>query len=732
MTPRNLTIILLLTHSLAFAQAPPQLKPPSVGNLSFDFPTLEKGGTVTIKAGPVEAVQGDYVRFLPSPEQPKVEIEYQDVKITALEIRYNQKTMELLAEGEVTIDQGPRRLTGNRVEFNMGKKTGVIIGASASFEPSIYFRGERIEKVDEDTYRLTNGLFTSCDLDNPDWSFQVADGEITIDDYARLHGTSFRARKLPLFYLPYLVWPTKKDRSRGLLTPKIGYSDRFGAYLGTAYYVPFGPSADVTAQMDAFSKGFFGLGIEGRYRPDEAIAGRLETYLVRNPDGVSEGESEFEWKYTYTHTQDNLPGGIRGVVDVRDFSDLDFFRQYERKFEINTISNIYSSAYLTKNTSKYSMNLRADKRELLGGTTSRTFEQAPSLELRAYPNRIGKTPIYFSLESSAAHLRTSLGANYYRTDIFPTLSMRLKTPSWFSIKPQISVRETYYSSSYTDDRKLTDDAISRFYAQGQLEVVGPSFSRIFDLAIGGFDRFKHVIEPRFRYLYTTDVNEQNRLIQFDTVDTPVLPIVRDSVEYSLTQRFIGRESGASSREIASVSLRQTVALSKPFERLNVEGEQRFTPLTLNLRVNPYQSITLDANASFGNVSHQIDRTSVSANVTDAKRNRYMGLTWFASFLSPGQTQGDSSQFRVSTGAPIWKDKLRTDLQINYDAKKNDFLEQRYLVSYNASCYGIAVEFRDFIGFRATGVERVRDYTISINLQNVGTFVDLRGSLDSIF
>lgn len=687
---------------------------------------------MTIKAGPVEAVQGEYARFLPSPEQPKVEITYQDVKITALEVRYNQKTMELLAEGEVTLDQGPRRLTGDRIEFNMKTKTGVVTGASAAFEPSIYFRGEKIEKIDDDTYRLTNGLFTSCDLDNPDWSFRVAEGEITIDDYARLHGISFRAGDVPLFYTPYIVWPTKRDRSRGFLTPKVGFSDRYGAYLGTAYYVPFGTSADVTTQLDLYSKEYFGLGVESRYRPAESIAGRLEAYVVRNAETPEDGGGDFEWKYAYTHTQDDLPGDVRAVVDIRDFSDLDFFRRYERRFEINTISNIYSSAYLTKNNSKFSMNLRADRRELVGGSTSRVFEQLPSLEFRAYPNRIGKTPVYFSLESSISHLRTSLGADYYRTDFFPTLSMRLKTPRWLSIKPQLSVRETYYSSSYGETRELQDDALSRFYAQGQLEVVGPSISRIFDLDVGGFDRFKHVIEPRFRYLYTTDVDDQNRVIQFDTVDTPLLPIVRDSVEYSLTQRIIGRQSGTSTREVASLTLRQTVALSKPFERVNSAGERRFTPLVLSLRVNPYQTITLDASAAFGNVSHQLDRTSVSANVSDPKRNRYLGLTWFASFLQPGRRTGDSSQFRVSTGSQIWRDKLRADLQINYDAKKNDFLEQRYLMTYNASCYGLSLEFRDFLGFQPTGLERVRDYTISVSLQNVGTFVDLRGSLDSLF
>ena len=55
------------------------------------------------------------------------------------------------------------------------------------------------------------------------------------------------------------------------------------------------------------------------------------------------------------------------------------------------------------------------------------------------------------MESSSSRLRTggvdpqgerTIDADYYRTDIFPTLSMRLRTPQWFSVKPQLSVRQT--------------------------------------------------------------------------------------------------------------------------------------------------------------------------------------------------------------------------------------------------------------------------------------------------
>src|SRR5439155_18300863 len=105
----------------------------------------------------------------------------------------------------------------------------------------------------------------------------------------------------------------------------------------------------------------------------------------------------------------------------------------------------------------------------------------------------------------------------------------------------------YYSSSQISDpttlqSTAVNESLSRNYVQGQVEMVGPSFSRIFNKSIAKFTRFKHVIEPRFTYVYTTDVTDvQQKIIRFNTVDSPFLPVVPNSVQYSLTQRLIGKE-----------------------------------------------------------------------------------------------------------------------------------------------------------------------------------------------
>ena len=752
------------------------------------------GGNVKITIAPggtTEAEREEYVIFTGD-----VHLEYQDIKIRTDKLTFNQKTKDVTAEGNVVIDQGPTRVTASRALYNLDSKTGTFFQATGAMEPSMYFSGDQIEKVDEDTYVMTNGMFTSCDLDNPAWSLRVKKARITLDDYAHMQNVSFRTRFGPLFWLPRLIWPTKSDRSQGFLIPRLVFSGHFGTRLETAYFIPFGDSADATINADISAQGYFGGGINVRYRPSENVKlGDLYAYAVRDPhpelnsDTPDAKGAVVHWRYRYQHAQDDLPGGFRGVIDVEDFSDLDFFRQYDRDPRIHTLSNIYSSAYLTKNRSRYSLNILTDRREILLTTREQRFEQFPSLQFRMYPQRVLGTPVYFSMESSASRLlmtafdraltgqlNQTSNTGYFRSDIFPTLSLQLRTPAWFSIRPQVSLRDTYYSASVAPDDNPASPALptgsgfNRFYGQGQVELVGPSFSRIFNQGFGGFTRFKHVIEPRIQYVYTTNVTNSDKVIRFDTVDSPFLPTVRDSVTYSLTQRLIGKEAppqapaqpaaaaaqattgaatatattattpttpapsstSGSAREVMSLGLQQTVSLDKPFTTgstgttgttVGTSLNQRFTPLVATLRVNPYQSITVDANTTFGNVSHQIDQTSLSANLLGTGKNadKYLGLTWFATFKDPHTGLGDSSQWRISTGGFLLRDRLRADILINYDATLKQFLEQRYVFGWTGSCYGIAIGPRRYITYTATGVKTESALEFSFSLKNVGTF-----------
>jgi LPS-assembly protein len=683
----------------------------------FDFASAGKGGKINLKKfDRLEAVKDEY-----SILEGNVEIEYQDVKLSADRVTVNIKTRDVDAQGNVVIDQGTNRMSAERAIFNLDSRIGTLFNARAAFEGSIFFSGTKIEKLDDKTFRLTDGVFTSCDIDNPAWSFRVSTGVITVDDYARLKNLSFRAKKLPMFWTPYLVWPTKRDRSRGLLIPKFGSSDRYGTHVGVSYFIPHNEWSDTTVIGDYYSKGFNGIGVDTRYVPSETTAGRFQGQLVQDPDADVNGSDPLKWRYTYKHTQDDLPGGFRGVVDLTNFSDIEFFRRFDDDFQINTISNVYSSAYLTKNAGTYSLNVKADRREQLVSSGSQIYEQLPSVQYRIYPNRIGTSPFYYSLESSGGYLRSN-DADYFRGDVFPTFSMQLRTPLWFSIKPSILGRYTYYTQSLDGSTgNVVDESIDRAYGQALVDIVGPSFSRIFSGDLGGFEKFKHVIEPRVRYTHTTQVQGLDQIIRFDTVDSPSLPLVEDYVEYSLVQRIIAKKGteGAAAREILSFTIKQAASLAGPLNP-NSTNPTEFSPITFSLVSNPSQNVSFDASALVGNESRKLEQSSLSMNLQGPRA--YAALRWFATYKNEQATTYDSSQFQVRAGVPVVRDRLRADVQFSYDAERKEFLEQRYILGYNGSCWGIRGEYRDL-----TVPVPTQEYVVAISLQNIGTLFDFTAS-----
>src|SRR4029077_13140179 len=115
----------------------------------------KKGGDVTwhvAQGGRQEVVRDEYAIL-----ENEVVVNYQDITVHADKVTVNLKTNDVVAEGHVIMDQGPTRLTGDHIVFNLDSKTGTFFNATGSLKPDMYFVGEKIERLSEDHYILTNG-----------------------------------------------------------------------------------------------------------------------------------------------------------------------------------------------------------------------------------------------------------------------------------------------------------------------------------------------------------------------------------------------------------------------------------------------------------------------------------------------------------------------------------------------------------------------------------------------
>ncbi|MCZ6506754.1 MAG: putative LPS assembly protein LptD, partial [Acidobacteria bacterium] len=346
--------------------------------LSFDLP-MEGGGRVIGLAGRMEYLRPDYIVA-----SGGVDVRYAGQRIQAQRLEMDLTHQTVLAEGDVILDQGPRRMAGQRLDYDLGTQTGTVYDAKATLGKDLYFYGAEMSKVGPDTYILTDGVLTSCESENPAWSFKLARARVVMEGFARIYNTTMRVKKMPFLYLPFMMVPAKSERTSGFLMPNLGYSDRRGGVIGLAWFQTLGDSYDATLYADHYTEGLTTFGSEFRYTPVIGTTGRFEGFAVDDPSNIfgnPEDEGDLRWRIRWTHRSLDLPFGLTAVANVTDFSDFNFFRDFSRNFDSIRIRNIQSRAYLQGSWGKSSATLLVENQEQFITTgVVRSRRQLPELE----------------------------------------------------------------------------------------------------------------------------------------------------------------------------------------------------------------------------------------------------------------------------------------------------------------------------------------------------------------
>ena len=729
-------------------------------SFQIKFHTPQKGGEVHLSTkNPVHFEKDEYWEGTED-----VVIEYQDVKITADAARYDFKTKIATLTGHVVIDQGPIRLSGTNGTFSIESKTGWLENATADLPPTYHVVAQRIDKVADATYKIQDGVFTACDMPDPEWSFTMGEASITLDDYARMKDVAFKAGPVPLLYTPYIIWPTKEDRATGMLVPGVGWSNRRGGYLGLSYYWVTGRPTDFTFQLDAFTDGTIGLGTEARWRPTDESAGIFQGYVARDQDatvcvttvpfptpnqgfctapdgrpGVYVFQPATRWKLRLDHVSDDLPFGFRGVLSVRQYSDQEFLQDFERNLTLASARQIVSRGFLTKNIGSDSLNIRFERTETFYSSTV-IQERFPSVEFFRRTSPIGHSPFYLSLVSSLSGLYINRGrdlvgnelakGSYGRFDVNPVVSFPFKEIPWLSLTLNGGGRFTGYTAkSDLGQTELTDETTTRSYAQGGASIVGPSFSRIYDASIGPWDKFKHVIEPRVDYNYVSDVRNPTEVPQFDEVDTV---LGQNQVRYAIVNRLLARAAGGmagSAEEIASFEIAQNYAFSQPqtFSTIPNPAFEHLGPVEATLRISSAGKYHLDGRLTYDVHDPQVTGTTLTAGAnwgTD-----FFNVSWFANRPLPvqGVVLTPTDQLRFAGGVDLGQ-YFRVDTNVAWDVRNSLVQEDRSLLTYKGSCYTVFLEVRNL---RLQPQPR-RDFRLVVNLKDIGTLLDVNGSLDALF
>ena len=703
----------------------------------------------------------------------------------------------LIATGNVVFTSGTSRIAADRAEFNTKTRTGTFYNASGNAsvrggpdgaspppqpnrvpgvdgpipgeeaesdramfgtqEPEVYFYGETIEKLGPKKYRITKGGFSTCVQPVPRWELTSSSVTVTLDDYAILRNSFLKVKNIPVLYVPLMYYPVQEDdRATGFLLPSYGTSTLRGQGISNAFFWAINRSQDATFMHDWFSKTGQGYGGEYRYTRGRGSDGILKTYFLRE-----EGAEYTDADGTVTSTPARRSHEIRGSMSQRlgsnlrararadYFSDITVQQTYHQNLYEATRRQRVLTASVTGTWSQYSVTGTFDRSEYFRNADSSDLRgSAPRIQVARSERPLLGSPVYFRVSADYNQLvverRTAeqvVDQGLNRLDVLPRVRIPFTRWPFLTVNTSAGFRSTYWSESRDETGAQIPDSITRNYYDVETQITGPVFNRIWTFEGNRYaEKLKHSIEPFFTIDRVSAIENRDRIVRLDSVDTVFGSTTR--LNYGITNRLYRKPpGGGTSREVLNASIGQTYytdARAAQVDRRYRTGlggaASNFSPLSINVRAWPTDRIVANYTAEFD---------------ADFKAFRYMAADGSIVWSDWLQATAGWSQRRFIEGLPGYDDPDFLDHYLNastqlrfmrnrwggshsfsYDVRDGVFLQQRMTLYYNAQCCGFAFDYqtRDFGGVTLAPISEDRRINFSVTLAGIGSFGNFFGAL----
>ncbi len=505
-------------------------------------------------------------------------------RVQADKITIYEAENKMDAQGSVVFDQGDdQRITGVRAIWNYKTKLGWFEDSTGFTNQTndgtvIYFTAERVERTALDTVVVTKGKFTACEEAVPKWSFTADEATIKMNDKVKLKNGKFRVKDIPLVPLPYASIPIKeRSRSSGFLTPTFGFSGNKGVRLQGAYYLTLGESADVTIRGDIYSSRGIGYGLDLRTRANTRSFFNVGFYAVKDRIFGAKADADHPdqgGSIVYAEGVHYFSNGFTAAADVRITSNL-AFRQVFSDGVQQIISPIeVSQAFINKSWNNYTLNLLARSQVISIPNVTISTRNLPSVHFEKRPSQLSFLKgAYFSFKTSVegvsrrekvadlAEYRAQTGSDPVvtpslgqRFDVYPQITIPFRT-KYFNFTATGAMRVTYYSNSFNDMRQVVGRDLIRKYGEFEFDIRPVALAKNF-YGKGNAFKFRHVIEPFVTYRYIKGVDNFNRIIRFDQLDTLT---DTNEIEFGVTNRIYTRRYAEAVTDEAQRQLSSSMA-----------------------------------------------------------------------------------------------------------------------------------------------------------------------------
>ncbi len=558
-----------------------------------------------------------------------IDVNWTSSTLTARGIPDSSDTTKKHYAGTPVMKDGGEEYRGYELSYNFKSKRGKINAGDTEVDQG-YYHGEEIKKIGQDVLFVEDGRYTTCDSPEPHYYFFSPKMKITMQENIVAEPVFLNIADVPVFALPFAVFPNKSGRRSGIIAPAYGEDASRGKFLRhLGYYLALNDYMDLAFRGDLYSKGGWSLYSDYRYSLRYYFSGsisgeykRLHTGETSDP-GRTEDES---YRLSLLHSQQFDPT-MRLNVNFTFASNNSFRNTIDLRQALD--QSINSNATLSKSWegTPNSMTLNISRRQnLVDGSIDETLPAISFNHSQSYPFRRSKSGgsdddawyemIGMSYGASATNTRSKINRGIdsikvtmggkdtlqrveeFERDKAQTLNQNIG----ISIAPKLGRFTIVPSMSYTDQRSFASNNIpARNPGDSSLILINQQranragffstgisastkFYGMFQPNILGISAFRHTVTPNLSFTYSKQIIGD------------VLPPKSMSMGLSIGNLFemktTSSEEGKEGDKIQLLNLNGDIAYDFAADSLN------FSDIGLAYRTNIGRSLDISGNASF--------------------------------------------------------------------------------------------------------------------------------------
>jgi hypothetical protein len=492
----------------------------------------------------------------------RINVNWQDATMNATGVVDTADTTGKKYVGTPVMVDGGEEFRGSELLYNFKTQRGRITLAETKADEGYYY-GDKVKKIEKDVMFIADGKYTTCDNPEPHFYFASPRMKLMVKDKIIAEPIYFYIADVPVFALPFGIFPSRGGRRSGFFAPAYGEDASRGRFLKRlGYYWAMSDYTDLAMQGDWYTNGSYLVNSDFNYALRYFFSGGVSGTYKRFIFG-GKGDPDYTIQEGYNlnirHHQEINPT-MRADVNFSFMSDNNFRLTNDLTEALQ--QSIYSNATLSKNWegTPNSATINISRSQTL--TNGRIDEVLPSIsfnrsqsfpfrrknptgelkwyELIGYNYNAGFTNNRSKIPITVLNIKTNPDSSQFQNvETFRHNSQQqLNQGLGISISPKFGYFTVTPSFSFRDDRSQTNNRVPQqnstdsslvtlrekdFSYSGFLSTGVSVSTRIYGIVqpgILGVTTFRHTVMPDLsltysKQIYGTNIGRKSMVANFN-------------------------------------------------------------------------------------------------------------------------------------------------------------------------------------------------------------------------